>query len=128
LYRYGGKRIRDPGGLWSARSVIEVAPVDALVAVFERVLRLLDPSLVGLAQDGAEDPVHPHSHLPPDPLLLLGRAVTPEARVVVAVPARLFPREVADGFEALLPEHVHEAGEALTLDLFEGLEIRGGFL
>src|SRR5215207_10436853 len=38
---YGGKRVRDPGGLWPAKSVIEVAPVEALGAVSQGVHLLL---------------------------------------------------------------------------------------
>jgi hypothetical protein len=37
------------------------------------------------------------------------------------VPPRQIPQEVAHGLQALLPEHLHEAGDALPLYTFEGL-------
>jgi hypothetical protein len=41
------------------------------------------------------------------------------------VPAGRVAEYVPDGFNALLAEHFHEAGDALALYLFEGLQVLG---
>ncbi len=42
------------------------------------------------------------------------------------MPAGRVPEYVPNGINALLPEHLYEAGDARLFYLFEGLEVRGG--
>jgi hypothetical protein len=45
---------------------------------------------------------------------------------VVAVPPSGVPEDVPNGVDAFLAQHLHEAGNAITLYLFQGLQVWKG--
>jgi hypothetical protein len=81
---------------------------------------------MGFVQDGTEDLLDSHRHLPVYPLLFLGCPFAPAGRAAVPVPAGSVPQHIPDCIKALLAQHFYETGNTSLLYLFSdvGAELR----
>ena len=94
-----------------------VTLVEALRPIREGVHRLPDLPLVRLVQNGGDDLLHPHPHLPAHALLFLRGATAPQVGVLISVTAGHVEQGVAHPLDPLRAQDLDEPRHARPLDL-----------